>query len=99
LISLWLDMVISFTEFPLKLATFGGFILGFIGFILALFYIIRFFVFGFSVPGFATTVTLITFFAGVQLFALGVLGEYIGRMNKEVKNKPEYVIRSITQSF
>jgi glycosyltransferase involved in cell wall biosynthesis len=93
LVGLWLDMVVALTELPLKIATFGGLFLGVVGFVLALFYFIRYFFYGFSVPGFATIVILITFFSGVQLFALGILGEYVGRMNKEVKNKPEYIIR------
>jgi glycosyltransferase involved in cell wall biosynthesis len=93
LVSLWLDMVVALTDLPLKIATFGGFFLGSAGFVLALFYIIRYFLYGSSVPGFATIVILITVFSGVQLVCLGILGEYIGRMNKEVKNKPEYVIR------
>jgi glycosyltransferase involved in cell wall biosynthesis len=94
LIGLWLDMVVALTELPLKIATFGGMFLGIVGFVLALFYFIRYLVYGFDVPGFATIVILITFFSGVQLFALGILGEYVGRMNKEVKNKPEYIIRN-----
>jgi len=93
LLSLWLDMIVSFTELPLKIAIFGGLFLGVVGLALALFYLIRYFLYGFGVPGFATIVILITFFSGVQLFALGILGEYIGRMNKEVKNKPEYIVR------
>jgi len=93
LLSLWLDMVVSFTNLPLKIAIFGGLFLGVVGLALALFYLIRYFLYGFGVPGFATIVILITFFSGVQLFALGILGEYIGRMNKEVKNKPEYIVR------
>ena len=93
LLSLWLDMVVSFTHLPLKVAIFGGLCLGVVGLALALFYFVRYFLYGFSVPGFATIVILLTFFSGVQLFALGILGEYIGRMNKEVKNKPEYIIR------
>lgn len=95
LVSLWLDMVVSFTDLPLKIATFGGLFIGIVGFALALFYIVRYFLYGFGVPGFATIVILITFFSGVQLFALGILGEYVGRMNKEVKNKPEYIISEI----
>lgn len=94
LISLWLDMVVALTDLPLKIATFGGLFLGVFGVSLALFYLVRYFLYGFSVPGFATIVILITFFSGVQLFALGILGEYVGRMNKEVKNKPEYIIRN-----
>ena len=93
LISLWFDMVVSFTDLPLRVATFGGFFLGATGFLLALFYLIKYFLYGFGVSGFATTVILITVFAGIQLFCLGILGEYISRINKEVKNKPEYIVR------
>jgi glycosyltransferase involved in cell wall biosynthesis len=93
LFNLWFDMVVSFTDMPLKLATLGGSLLGITGILLALFYLIRYLLYEFSVPGFATIVILITVFAGVQLLCLGILGEYIGRMNKEVKNKPEYIVR------
>lgn len=93
LFSLWFDMVVSFTDLPLKITSFVGLFLGIIGFLLALFYLIRYFLYGFSVPGFATIVILITLFAGIQLFCLGIMGEYIGRINKEVKNKPEYIVR------
>ena len=95
LLSLWLDMTVSFTELPLKIAIFSGLFLGVVGLALALFYLIRYFLYGFGVPGFATIVILITFFSGVQLFALGILGEYVGRINKEVKNKPEYIVSEI----
>ena len=95
LLTLWMDMVVSFTDLPLKIAIFGGLFLGVFGFALALFYLVRYFLYGFGVPGFATIVILITFFSGVQLFALGILGEYIGRMNKELKKRPDYIIRKI----
>ena len=94
LASLWLDMIVSFTELPLKLAIFSGLFLGLFGGALALFYLVRYFLHGFGVPGFATIVILLTAFAGVQLFVIGILGEYVGRINREVKNKPDYVIRS-----
>ena len=93
LVSLWLDMIVSFTEVPLKLAIVGGLLLGAFGAALALFYLVRYLLHGFGVPGFATIVILITAFAGVQLLVIGILGEYIGRMSKEIKNKPEYVVR------
>ncbi|MHB8084694.1 MAG: glycosyltransferase family 2 protein [Dehalococcoidia bacterium] len=95
LINLWFDMVVSFTNFPLKIAIAGGSLLGIIGFLLALFYFIRYLMDGSVVPGFATIVILLTVFSGVQLLCLGIMGEYIGRMNVEVKNKPQYVIREI----
>jgi len=93
LIRLWFDMVTSFTDIPLKIATFGGLSLGTVGVLLALFYLIRYLLYGFGVPGFATIVILITVFSGIQLFCLGILGEYIGRVNREVRNRPEYIIR------
>ena len=62
LVSLWLDMVISLTDFPLKITTFGGLLLGALSLILTLFYLIRYFLYGYSVPGFATIAILITFF-------------------------------------
>jgi glycosyltransferase involved in cell wall biosynthesis len=93
LVAMWFDIVVSLTDMPLKFATYVGIILGTLSLLLALFYVIRYFIYGFSVPGFATTVILISVFAGIQLFCLGILGEYIGRMNKEVKKKPEYIVR------
>ena len=93
LVGLWLDMVISFTDFPLKISTIGGLLLGALSLLLALFYLLRYFFYGFSVPGFATIAILVTFFSGVQLLSLGILGEYMGRLNRDVKNKPEYIVR------
>ena len=95
LLSRWLDMVVSFTELPFRIATFGGLFLGIVGFTLAFFYLIKYIIHGSSVPGFTTIVILITCFSGIQLFTLGILGEYIGRMSREVKNRPDYVVREI----
>lgn len=93
LVALWIDMLVCLTDVPLKIATYFGSLLGMTSILMALYYLIRYLVSGFSVPGFATTVILITVLAGIQLFCLGVLGEYIGRMNTEVKKKPEYIVR------
>jgi hypothetical protein len=93
LVALWVSMVISFTDMPLKAATFGGFLLGMVGILMALVYLVRYFSYGYAVPGFATLVILVTLFAGIQLFCLGILGEYIGRVNKGIKDRPEYIIR------
>ncbi|OGO20301.1 MAG: hypothetical protein A2144_14125 [Chloroflexi bacterium RBG_16_50_9] len=93
LVTMWFDIVVSLTEIPLKFATYAGIIMGIFSLLLAFYYLVRYFFYGFSVPGFATTVILIAFFAGIQLFCLGILGEYVGRMNKEVKRKPEFIVR------
>ncbi len=93
LVGLWTDMVVTFTDLPLKIAIFAGLLMSFIGLTMALIYFVLYLLYGFSVSGFATTVILITVFSGVQLFCLGIMGEYIGRMNKDIKDKPEYIVR------
>ena len=76
------------------------FIVGFIAInlsILATIWVIyqRFFTENYAqVPGFATTVILVTFIGGVQLFSLGVVGEYMKRMFDEIKQRPQYIIDS-----
>ena len=93
LIRLWLDLVISFSDLPLKFAMLLGAVFGIIGLIMAVVYFIYYFMYGFTVPGFTTTIILITVFAGVQLLCLGIIGEYIGRMNLQIKKRPDYIVR------
>ena len=50
-------------------------------------------VFGIDVPGYASIMVVLLFLGGVQLFFLGLMGEYIGRIYKEVKNRPLYVVQ------
>ena len=63
-----------------------------LGLALASFYLIRTLIFGVDVPGFASLIVSITFFAGIQLLSLGIIGEYIGRIFAEVKRRPLYLI-------
>ena len=93
LISLWFDMVVSFTDLPLRLAVLLGAIFGIAGLLMAITYFISYFVYRYTVPGFTTTIILITIFAGVQLLCLGIMGEYIGRMNIQIKKRPDYIVR------
>ena len=60
----------------------------------SLFIVIRTLAFGVDVPGYASTVILILTFGGLNLFALGIIGEYVGRIYIEVRQRPLYVIRS-----
>jgi undecaprenyl-phosphate 4-deoxy-4-formamido-L-arabinose transferase len=92
LISHTMNIVTSFSTIPLKLASITGFI--FTGFgLLFLFYILfNYFVHGSSVPGFAFLGSMISIFSGVQLFSLGIIGEYIGRIHQRALNEPCYVI-------
>lgn len=92
LIHLWFDMVTSFSEFPLKLATYAGILFGMAGFILACFYLIKKLLFAITVTGFTTIVILILIFSGIQLFCLGMVGEYVARIFMESKNRPLFII-------
>jgi len=93
LLGLWFDMIVSFTDLPLRLASIGGFILGAIGLLMALGYLIRYLLYGFGVPGFATTVILLFIFFGFQFLYLGIIGEYLARINTEVRHRPRYIVR------
>jgi dolichol-phosphate mannosyltransferase len=93
LIKLWFDMVTSFSDFPLKFATYSGVLFGTVSFLLTCFYIIRKLLLDITVPGFATIVVLILFFSGIQLFCLGMVGEYVARIFIESKNRPLFIIQ------
>ncbi len=88
-----LDGLVSFTTVPLKVWTYVGMAIAAFAMLNALYYILEVLIWGISVPGFATLIVSVTFFAGVQLISLGVLGEYIGRVFAEVKGRPLYLVQ------
>jgi len=92
-----LNMVTGYTVVPLQLASLLGFGFAVFG-LLVLFYVIgRFLVEGGSVPGFPFLASAIAIFSGVQLFALGIIGEYLARMHFRIMEKPAYVVRESTE--
>lgn len=94
LLKLALDGFISFSYVPLRVAAFMGLIVSgfsFLG-ILAIFYLRFFTSTTVDVPGWASVVVTILFLGGVQLVALGIMGEYIGRIYDEVKKRPLYIV-------
>jgi glycosyltransferase involved in cell wall biosynthesis len=93
LIKFAIEGISSFTQKPLHLATYMGFITALGAFILGLFYIIKTLMFGETIQGFPTLITMILFFSGVQLLSIGILGEYIGHMFIESKQRPLYFIK------
>lgn len=93
LIKFAIEGISSFTQKPLRLATYMGFITALGAFILGLFYIIKTLMFGETIQGFPTLITMILFFSGVQLLSIGILGEYIGHMFIESKQRPLYFIK------
>ncbi len=93
--NLALDGITGSSTLPLRIWTFVGGGISFISFILALLYLIKNLIWGDPVQGFTTLVILILFFGGIQLLALGIFGEYIGRIMLEVKNRPLYIVDEV----
>jgi polyisoprenyl-phosphate glycosyltransferase len=88
------DAIVSFSYRPLRVAAWLGFVASAISFFLAIFYLVTFFAFHKQAgSGFTTLILAMLFLGGVQLIAVGILGEYIGRIYEEVKQRPLYVVR------
>lgn len=86
------DSFVSFSILPLRLATIAGVCISGVSFLGLLLCLYRLF-FAFPVPGFTTLIILGLFIAGIQLIAVGILGEYIGRIYDETKKRPLFVVR------
>ena len=84
--------IVDFSDAPLAVASWFGISCTGISFLAVLFIIIRRLVFGDPVAGWASTVCIIVFIGGIQLFCLGVIGQYIGRTYTETKRRPHYII-------
>jgi glycosyltransferase involved in cell wall biosynthesis len=90
-----LDGLFSFSYVPLRVLTYTGIFVGTIGFCLGLYYVVKRLIDIETAPtGFTTLAALVLFLGGVQLIAIGVLGEYLGRIYDEVKQRPIYLIKS-----
>jgi glycosyltransferase involved in cell wall biosynthesis len=87
-----LNGLISFSARPLFLMSISGFVLAGLSFLLGAWYVIQKLIGIDLTPGLPTTVLVISFFAGVQLLGLGLIGEYVGRIYDEVKRRPMYII-------
>jgi len=87
-----LEGITSFSAAPLKSASYFGLAIAVVAFAYGLFMLVKTLLYGDPVPGFPTLVTLILFLGGLQLVALGVIGEYLARMFVEVKQRPLYLV-------
>ena len=90
--------IVGFTTAPLKIAMFAGLISAFVSAIYAIVVIIQKLAYGIAVPGYATIVVLLLFLGGMQLFCLGLLGEYIAKIYIQVKNRPVYIIKEVIEN-
>lgn len=97
LVSLWLNMFTSFSIAPLRLATYLGLGTACLGLLLSLYFVVAWSlggVFASDIPrGWASLIVSVTLFSGIQLFVLGVLGEYVGRIFMTINRQPQWVVR------
>jgi Na+/H+ antiporter NhaC len=84
--------VTSFSNLPLRVWSGLGAVIALGAFAYGVWVVIEHFVEGHPVPGYATLVAALMFFSGVQLLSIGILGEYIGRVFDEVKQRPIYLV-------
>ena len=87
-----MDSLSSFSYLPLQLSSYIGFFIAFFSFLVIIFLFIKYMIFGFPVSGWPSLMVTILFLSGIQLIALGLIGEYIGRVYVETQKKPLYLI-------
>lgn len=92
LVRLAKDGIFSFTTLPLRLCTYLGAVISLFSFTYAAFLIIRTIVLGVQLPGYASLMVVVLCMGGIQLLSLGIIGEYIGRIYRESKQRPIYVV-------
>lgn len=98
LIGLALTMATSFSTVPLRVATLAGFLFTLFGVGILSYVLVRFALSKAPVPGFAFLASIITIFSGTQLFTLGVIGEYLGRIHFRSMARPTYLVSETTSS-
>jgi undecaprenyl-phosphate 4-deoxy-4-formamido-L-arabinose transferase len=91
-----LNMMTGFTTLPLQIASIVGFGVTLFGMGVLLYVVGRYLIVGGSMPGFPFLACIIAIFSGTQLFALGIIGEYLARMHFRMMDRPTYVVRSTT---
>ncbi len=87
-----IDGIINFSQAPLSIASWGGILMTLIAFIMLLLIVIRKLVLGDPVAGWASTISIIIFIGGIQLFCLGIMGQYMAKTYLETKRRPHYIV-------
>jgi len=92
LVELAIDGITSFTTAPLRISTYAGIVVSVLAFIYLMYLVIRTAFLGIDLAGYPSMMAVILFLGGVQLLSLGIIGEYIGRIFNETKQRPLYLI-------
>lgn len=98
LLNLAIEGITCFTTAPLRLSAIMGFIASFIALIYIVVVLVKTIFWGEPVQGYPTLICTILFFSGIQLIALGITGEYIGRIFNETKRRPPYIVESFNET-
>lgn len=96
LFSYAIEGIVSFTTAPLRISTIIGTIISILSMIFALVIVAQTILLGKDVPGYASTITTILFIGGIQLLSIGILSEYISKIYLEIKDRPKYIVKEIT---
>lgn len=96
--NLSIEGITSSTLAPLKFSTYFGFATAVVAFLAGVFYVVKTLLFGDPVPGFPTLVVIVLLLGGIQLMVLGVMGEYLGRVFNETKQRPLYFATDVHPS-
>lgn len=89
-----LDGIFAASTMPLRVWTYVGLTMALMSFLYSVFLFVRVLILGIDTPGYASTAILILTFGGMNMFALGIIGEYVGRIYTEVRQRPLYIVRS-----
>lgn len=87
-----IDGIINFSQVPLSIASWGGLLMTMLAILALIFIIVRRLVFGDPVNGWASTICIVIFIGGIQLFSMGIMGQYMAKTYMETKNRPHYIV-------
>lgn len=84
--------IVSFSNLPLSIAMWAGLVFALIAFLYLIFVVIKFFLYGDPVQGWVTTICVILIIGSIQLFVIGIMGQYLGKTYMEIKGRPHYIV-------
>ena len=99
LIRLNFDLMTGFSVVPLQIFTISGMLISFLSFLFVIYLFIRRLIVGPEAEGVFTLFAILFFLVGLAIFGLGIIGEYVGRISKEIRHRPRFIIRAIHEDL
>jgi dolichol-phosphate mannosyltransferase len=93
MLNLALDGITGFSNFPLKFASLSGIIISMVAFLWIIYVLVQKLIMHQTVSGWASIMVAVLFLGGIQLLSIGIIGEYISRINEQTRQRPLYIIR------